>query len=91
MMTKNNPEVLDGQDPSGDKDQNAAQAAQKPTVQEGKKIKVRVLLDCEYGQCNDVVELTAAQAKRAEEDGLVDSNPKAVAHAIKERKEAEGQ
>ncbi|MFW8744765.1 hypothetical protein [Mesorhizobium japonicum] len=88
MMTKNNPEVLDGQDPSGDTAQNAAQADQKPTVQEGKKIKVRVLLDCEHGQCNDVSELTAAQAKRAEEDGLVDSNPKAVAHAIKERKEA---
>lgn len=87
-MTQNNPEVLDGQYPSGDKDQSVAQAVQKPTAQEGKKIKVRVLLDCEYGKCNDVAELTAAQAKRAEEDGLVDSNPKAVAHAIKERKEA---
>ncbi len=85
MMTKNNPEVLDGQDPSGDKDQSAAQ---QPSAPEGKKMKVRVLLDCTHGQCNDVVELTAAQAKRAEEDGLVDSNPKAVAYAIKERKEA---
>lgn len=84
-MTKNNPEVLDGQDPSGNENQNTDP---KPTVQDGKKIKVRVLLDCEHGKCNDVAELTAAQAKRAEEDGLVDSNPKAVAYAIKERKEA---
>lgn len=86
-MTKNNQEVLDNQDLSGNQDQSVDQ---QPSAPEGKKLKVRVLLDCAHGKCNDVVELTAAQAKRAEEDGLVDSNPKAVAYAAKERKEAQG-
>lgn len=57
-------------------------------VKTGKKTKVRVLQDCLFGKCNEVVELFERDVRNAEEDGLVDSNPKAVAYAIKERKEA---
>lgn len=46
---------------------------------EAKKVKARVLIACEHGQPNDVVELDTAEAKGLE--GVVDADPKAVAYA----------
>lgn len=46
---------------------------------EAKKVKVRVLVACDYGQPNDVVEIDAAEAKGLE--GVVDTDPAAVAYA----------
>jgi hypothetical protein len=46
---------------------------------EAKKTKVRVLVNCEHGAPNDVVELTAAEVKASA--GLVDPDPAAVAYA----------
>lgn len=43
--------------------------------------KVRVLVDCALGNVNDVVELAAGQAKAAAAQGLVDTDPAAVAYA----------
>lgn len=50
----------------------------KGKVGEG-MVKVRVLLDCELGKCNDVVELDAKQV--ADLAGVVDATPEAVAYA----------
>lgn len=44
-------------------------------------MKARVLTSCRFGNANDVVTLDAATAKAAEADGLVDTNPDAVAYA----------
>lgn len=46
-----------------------------------RKVKVRLLRDCRHGQCNDVVELSAADAKSAEAEGAADSDKAAVAYA----------
>jgi hypothetical protein len=46
---------------------------------EAKKVKVRVLVACELGKCNDVVEIDAADVKSLA--GTVDADPKAVAYA----------
>jgi len=46
---------------------------------EAKKVKVRVLMDCDLGKCNDVVEIDAAEVKALAEK--VDADPKAVAYA----------
>ncbi len=48
----------------------------------GKSVKVRLLVGCEYGQANDVVSLSAADAKEAEKQGLADTNKEAVAYAL---------
>ena len=47
-----------------------------------KPLKVRLLVDCEFGKANDVVTLAAAEAKEAEKQGLADSNKDAVAYAL---------
>lgn len=44
-------------------------------------VKARVLTDCQYGKPDDVVTLTAKEAKEAESQGFVDSNADAVAYA----------
>jgi len=44
--------------------------------------KVRVLIDCALGRCNDVVELDAAALKDAEAAGLADPDKAAVAYAM---------
>jgi len=46
---------------------------------EAKKVKARVLRDGAHGQCNDVIELDAEQAKALE--GVVDTDPAAVKYA----------
>lgn len=45
----------------------------------GEQVKARVLVDCEHGACNDVIEIDAALAKSL--DGVVDTDPAAVAYA----------
>lgn len=47
----------------------------------GKPVKVRVLATCDYGNANDVVELSPDVAKQAERDGLVDADKTAVTYA----------
>lgn len=44
-----------------------------------KTVKARVLVACEHGAPNDVVEIDADQAKSLE--GVVDTTPAAVAYA----------
>lgn len=44
-------------------------------------IKARVLLDCNVGRADDVVELDKPTLKAAKETGLVDDHPDAVKHA----------
>lgn len=46
---------------------------------EAKKVKARVLVKCEHGAPDDVVELDAAAAKALA--GVVDTDPAAVAYA----------
>jgi hypothetical protein len=46
---------------------------------EVQKVKARVLVDCELGKVNDVVEVDAKQAKALA--GVVDTDPDAVAYA----------
>ena len=46
---------------------------------EPQKMKARVLVDCELGKCNDVVELDAKQVKGLA--GVVDTDADAVAYA----------
>ncbi len=43
------------------------------------EVKVRILRDCQYGKCDDVITLDAALA--ASLDGVVDADPAAVAYA----------
>lgn len=43
------------------------------------EVKVRVLRDCQYGRCDDVVLMDAALAASLE--GVVDAHPDAVAYA----------
>jgi len=46
---------------------------------DAKKVKVRVLMACSLGKCNDVVEIDATEVKALA--GTVDADPKAVAYA----------
>jgi len=46
---------------------------------EAQKVKARVLMDCEHGKCNDVIEIDAKQVKSLA--GIVDTDPEAVAYA----------
>jgi uncharacterized iron-regulated protein len=46
-----------------------------------KLIAARVLLNCEHGAANDVVELTSEQLKSAQDAGQVDANQSAVDYA----------
>ena len=56
-------------------------AANKPAVKEKASIKARVLVDCEHGKPNDVVAVTAAEAKAGAGAGQLDSDKAAVAYA----------
>ena len=53
----------------------AAKAA-KPAA--AKSVEVRVLSDCHYGKCNEVVSIPEKEVKNAEANGLVDSDAAAV-------------
>jgi len=46
---------------------------------EAKKVKARVLIDCDLGKCNDVVEVDQTDVKGLE--GVVDAAPAAVKYA----------
>lgn len=46
---------------------------------EAKKVKVRVLVACALGKCDDVIEIDATEVKALV--GTVDADPKAVAYA----------
>ncbi len=54
-----------------------------PSQQQGntRSVKVRLLVNCEYGQPDDVVELAPAVAKALEKDGTADSDKAAVSFA----------
>jgi hypothetical protein len=58
-------------------DQAAADAAKAA----GKKRKARVLVDCQYGKCNDLAEVTAAEGKHGAEHGLLDLDKASIAYA----------
>jgi hypothetical protein len=47
-----------------------------------KLVKARVLVDCEYGNPNDLVEIPASAAKEAEKAGQIDTDEAAVAYAL---------
>lgn len=55
--------------------------AAPPAAPAAKSVKVRVLVDCLYGRCDDVVTLAADVAKAAAEAGQVDTDKAAVAYA----------
>jgi len=60
-----------------------AEAAPAPAdTAKAKPVKARVLVACQYGQPDDVVTLSAADAKTAEQAGQVDTNKAAVAYAL---------
>jgi hypothetical protein len=46
---------------------------------EAQKVKARVLVDCDLGKCNDVIEVDAKQVKALA--GVVDTDSEAVAYA----------
>jgi hypothetical protein len=50
-------------------------------AKKGKRVKVRLLSDSDYGKANTVVFMSAAEAKSAGEAGFADSTPEAVAYA----------
>lgn len=50
-----------------------------PASKSSKKVKARVLVDCTYGKPNDVVTVTADEAKQ--HAGVLDASPAAVAYA----------
>lgn len=52
-----------------------------PKIASVDPIKARVLTTCRYGNANDVVTLDVAEAQAAQDEGLVDTNPDAVAYA----------
>lgn len=60
-------------------------ATKKTIAPAGEPVKVRILVDCCLGKCNDVVEVDGAQL--AGLDGIVDADPEAVAYAQSLQKE----
>lgn len=75
----------ESQSPASDPQASTASAEQSDEpessakTEESKKIKVRVLVDCEVGKCNEVVVVEEKALKSLE--GKVDANPEAVAYA----------
>lgn len=52
-----------------------------PKITQTDPIKARVLTSCYLGNANDIVLLDVASAQAAQDDGLVDTTPEAVAYA----------
>lgn len=52
-----------------------------PKITSTDPIKTRVLTSCRYGNANDVVTLDVPEAQAAQDEGLVDTAPEAVAYA----------
>lgn len=80
-------------DPANQELQTAAEAAQKAlddaeaaAQPQTKGVKVRVLVDHAGHKCDDVVTLSADEAKAAAEAGWADAHPSAVAFAEKEKR-----
>ena len=67
----------------------ASPPAATPPADEAPPVKARVLVQCTYGQPNDVASVPAAQVDQAKADGLVDTTPEAVAYAESLRADAE--
>jgi hypothetical protein len=57
------------------------QTAAKDSAPKERQVKARVLTQCTYGQADDVVLLSKSEAKQATADGIVDTDPAAVAYA----------
>jgi hypothetical protein len=60
----------------------AAAAPAAAEAPKGKTTQARVLLDCDIGKADDVVNLTAAELKALEAAGKVDSHASAVKYAL---------
>jgi len=52
-----------------------------PPAAAGKTAKARLLVDCQHGKANEVIELPATEIKALCEQGFADSNKAAVAYA----------
>lgn len=63
-------------------DEQAAKAEAESAASATKSVRVRLLLDCEHGRCNDVVMLPGPVAKQAAADGVADASKAAVAYAM---------
>lgn len=61
--------------------EEADAAAAESAKRSGKKVKARVLQDCEHGKTNDLVVLSESDAKAALAAGLIDTHKDAVAYA----------
>lgn len=59
-------------------------AGKKPS----KTVKARVLVNCAYGEPNDLADIDADEAKAAESHGWIDTSKAAVAYAAKAAKAA---
>ncbi len=66
--------------PGTDSLQPVVQAPSTPAQRE-RTVKARVLVECEHGRPNDLIELPSQLAKAAEKIGLVDTDKAAVAYA----------
>ena len=62
-------------------DAPAAQSQDTKARGKGATVKARVLASCSLGKPDDVVELSASEAKLLQQDGLVDTDKAAVAFA----------
>lgn len=76
---------VDGAAVAGDAAEGALQAQIEPEGGHSAKaepealVKARVLVDCDFGKCGDVVEVPADQVKALAD--FIDTNPDAVAYA----------
>jgi len=55
--------------------------ADSPEAEQGETTRVRVLADCQFGRCNEVVALTVDEVRAGLSIGIVDPDPAAVAYA----------
>jgi hypothetical protein len=53
----------------------------QPSPQKKKLVKARVLMACEYGEPDDLVEIESSTAKQVEAAGKIDTHKDAVAYA----------
>jgi hypothetical protein len=51
----------------------------QPAIEKARKVKARVLVDCDLGKCNEVIEVEEKALKS--HAGTVDPSPEAVAYA----------
>lgn len=58
-----------------------AEAKAAEEAAKSKTVKARVLKDCQYGKCNDVIVESPAVIKAGKKDGVMDDDAAAVAFA----------